>query len=85
MARATSCRSLVVAALAAARVRNAVGLVGHEGRRHEQPGGVVGLGSIEDLGRRRVVAADQPAEQDLDVGGHGLTVLAGADDPLTAT
>ena len=61
------------------------GFVGDEGRRYEQPGGVVALGPLEDLRRRRVVAADQPAEQDLDVDGHGLTVLTGADGPLTAT
>jgi len=31
------------------------------------------------------VAADQPELQDLDVRGHALTMLGGADDPLTMT
>ena len=60
-------------------------LGGHECCRHQQPGGVAGLGQIEDRGRRRVVAADQLAEQDLDIDAHALTVLGGTDDPLTAT
>ena len=43
------------------------------------------LAHVEDLAGGCDVAADQPEEQDLDVRGHALTVLVGADDPLTAT
>ena len=43
------------------------------------------LAHVEDLAGGCGVAADQPEEQDLDVWGHALTVLVGADDPLTTT
>ena len=49
--------------------RGSAGSVGDERGRHEQRGGVVRLGQVEDLAGGRVVAADQPAEQDLDVDG----------------
>ena len=77
---ATSCRSRVVAACFAARARNpagSVGCVGDQRSGHEQRRGVVRPRPVEDLAGGRGVAADQPEEQDLDVGGHGLTVLGG--------
>ena len=42
-------------------------------------------GPVEDLAGRLEVTADQAAEQNLEVRGHGVTVERGADDPLTAT
>src|SRR4051794_18432490 len=38
--------------------------VGHESGCYQEPGGVVPLRAIEDLCRRRVVAADQSPEKD---------------------
>ena len=43
------------------------------------------LGPLEDFAGGRGIAADQPAQQRLEVRGHAPTVLVGPDDPLTAT
>jgi hypothetical protein len=59
-------------------------LLGDESGSHEQPRRFVRARPVEDLARGRGVAADQPTEQDLEVRGHALTVVMGADDPLTA-
>src|SRR3954470_14624215 len=61
------------------------GLSAHQCSGDEQRGRVVRAGAVEDLAGGRGVATDQPEKQDLDVRGHALTVVVGADDPLTAT
>src|SRR3954469_19983784 len=61
------------------------GLPAHQSGGDEQRGRVVRAGAVEDLAGGRGVATDQPEKQDLDVRGHALTVVVGADDPLTAT
>ena len=54
-------------------------------RRRAAPASRSCSAQLEDLAGGRGVATDQPEEQDLDVRGHALTVVVGADDPLTAT
>ena len=88
MAIATSWRSLVVAAFLAARARNPAGPWAvrlTSAAATSSAGESFLLGAVEDLAGGRDVAADQAAEQDLEVRGHALTVVTGADDPLTAT
>jgi len=62
-----------------------IGLVGDQRRGHEQQWSAVGLGPLEDLRGSGVVIADQPADQVVDVIGHGPTVERAADDALTRT